>query len=184
MNYFIAFINTGSLSTKKERSAMLRWQNTTWHSNGCRNLRPICVSVISIALRINSFLTTMPMSTSVRLRWTSTINWRCDSWRTRWGYIERDPTRKAIIKGKTPREKKQKYLNQFELQRLLSTLDLPPHINWDWFILLIAKTGIRFSEVSSSRQRISISRIRNSQSQRRGITKEMADLCQQRIDHR
>ncbi|MFY9131037.1 MAG: site-specific integrase [Saccharofermentanales bacterium] len=62
------------------------------------------------------------------------------------GYIERDPTRKAIIKGKTPREKKQKYLNQFELQRLLSTLDLPPHINWDWFILLIAKTGIRFSE--------------------------------------
>ncbi len=62
------------------------------------------------------------------------------------GYIERDPTRKAIIKGKTPREKKQKYLNQFELQRLLSTLDLPPYINWDWFILLVAKTGIRFSE--------------------------------------
>ena len=28
------------------------------------------------------------------------------------GLIERDPTRKAIIKGKTPRPKKQKYLNQ------------------------------------------------------------------------
>ena len=31
------------------------------------------------------------------------------------GMIERDPTRKAIIKGKTPRAKKMKYLNQFEL---------------------------------------------------------------------
>ena len=30
------------------------------------------------------------------------------------GYIDRDPTRKAIIKGKAPREKKIKYLNQFE----------------------------------------------------------------------
>ena len=31
------------------------------------------------------------------------------------GLIERDPTRKAIIKGKTPRPKKIKYLNQFDL---------------------------------------------------------------------
>ena len=31
------------------------------------------------------------------------------------GMIERDPTRKAIIKGKSPRAKKIKYLNQFEL---------------------------------------------------------------------
>ena len=30
------------------------------------------------------------------------------------GLIKRDPTRKAIIKGKTPRVKKIKYLNQFE----------------------------------------------------------------------
>lgn len=29
--------------------------------------------------------------------------------------IDRDPTRKVIIKGKTPREKKIKYLSQFEL---------------------------------------------------------------------
>jgi len=62
------------------------------------------------------------------------------------GLIERDPTRKAVIKGKTPRTKKQKYLNQFELQTLLSHLDLKSGINWDWFILLIAKTGLRFSE--------------------------------------
>jgi hypothetical protein len=37
------------------------------------------------------------------------------------GMIERDPTRKAIIKGKTPSNKKIKYLNQFELHTLLST---------------------------------------------------------------
>lgn len=40
------------------------------------------------------------------------------------GLILRDPTRKAIIKGKTPRDKKIKYLNQFELQTLLSSLNL------------------------------------------------------------
>lgn len=62
------------------------------------------------------------------------------------GLIERDPTRKAIIKGKSPKEKKTKYLNQFELQKMLSSLDLNPEISWDWFILLIAKTGLRFSE--------------------------------------
>ena len=62
------------------------------------------------------------------------------------GLIDRDPTRKAIIKGKTPTEKKPKYLNQFELHTLLSNLDLQPEVSWDWFILLAAKTGIRFSE--------------------------------------
>ncbi|QQA36492.1 site-specific integrase [Tuanshanicoccus lijuaniae] len=62
------------------------------------------------------------------------------------GYLERDPTRKAIIKGKIPRNKKPKYLSQFELHSLLQQLDLSNQLNWDWFILLIAKTGIRFSE--------------------------------------
>lgn len=62
------------------------------------------------------------------------------------GLIERDPTRKAIIKGKAPSEKKIKYLNQFELHTLLSDLELGERINWDWFILLVAKTGMRFSE--------------------------------------
>jgi integrase len=62
------------------------------------------------------------------------------------GLIERDPTRKAIIKGKAPKEKKPKYLNQFELQKMLSVLNLNATLNWDWLILLIAKTGLRFSE--------------------------------------
>lgn len=62
------------------------------------------------------------------------------------GLISKDPTRKAIIKGKTPRQKKIKYLNQFELHKLLAGLNLTRDISWDWFILLVAKTGIRFSE--------------------------------------
>jgi integrase len=62
------------------------------------------------------------------------------------GLIERDPTRKAIIKGKQPSTKKPKYLNQFELHKLLSDLNLGAEINWDWFILLVAKTGMRYSE--------------------------------------
>lgn len=82
------------------------------------------------------------------------------------GLINRDPTRKAIIKGITPRGKKTKYINQFELHKLLSDLDLGPEINWDWFILLVAKTGMRFSEALAitpkdfdfSRQTLSISK--------------------------
>lgn len=62
------------------------------------------------------------------------------------GLIDRDPTRKAIVKGKPPRNKKPKYLNQFELHKLLGELNLGSEINWDWLILLIAKTGLRFSE--------------------------------------
>ena len=82
------------------------------------------------------------------------------------GLIERDPTRKAIIKGKTPRVKKIKYLNQFELHTLLAHLELKDNINWDWFILLVAKTGMRFSEALAitpadfdfARQTLSISK--------------------------
>ena len=62
------------------------------------------------------------------------------------GLIDRDPTRKVIIKGKTPVNKKIKYLNQFELHELLTSLHLGSEANWDYFILLVAKTGMRFSE--------------------------------------
>ena len=85
------------------------------------------------------------------------------------GFINRDPTRKVIIKGKTPTEKKIKYLNQFELHTLLSGLNLGKDINWDWFILLVAKTGMRFSEAIAltpkdfdfSHQSLSISKTRD-----------------------
>lgn len=82
------------------------------------------------------------------------------------GLLDRDPTRKAIIKGKTPSVKKVKFINQFELHTLLDTLELKNEISWEWMILLIAKTGLRFSEAFAltpadfnfSRQSISVSK--------------------------
>lgn len=82
------------------------------------------------------------------------------------GLLDRDPTRKAIIKGKTPSVKKVKYINQFELHTLLDNLELKNEISWEWMILLIAKTGLRFSEALAltpadfnfSRQSISVSK--------------------------
>ena len=62
------------------------------------------------------------------------------------GLLTSDPTRKVIIKGKPPNHKKPKFLNQFELQALLKSLTLSDEPNWDWFILPVAKTGLRFSE--------------------------------------
>lgn len=85
------------------------------------------------------------------------------------GLIDKNPTRKIIIKGKEPRKKKQKFLNQFEVQALLKELNLTDEISWDWFILLITKTGIRFSEALAltpddfdfSRQKIAINKTWN-----------------------
>ena len=82
------------------------------------------------------------------------------------GLLSRDPTRKAIIEGKTPKTKKIKYLNQFELHTLIADLDIKDTPNWDWFILLVAKTGMRFSEALAitpedfdfARQTLSISK--------------------------
>ena len=82
------------------------------------------------------------------------------------GLIQRDPTRKAIIKGKTPKNKRIKYMNQFELHTLIAHLDLKEEPNWDWFILLVAKPGMRFSEALAitpgdfdfARQTLSISK--------------------------
>lgn len=62
------------------------------------------------------------------------------------GLIKQNPTRKIIIKGKKPKEKRPKFLNQFEVQALIKEMNLNSELNWDWFLLLILKTGIRFSE--------------------------------------
>ena len=62
------------------------------------------------------------------------------------GLIDRDPTRKVVIKGKMPVVKKAQYLNQFELKALLNQLNLGTDINYDWLIYLISKTGLRFGE--------------------------------------
>ncbi len=62
------------------------------------------------------------------------------------GLLDKGPTRRIVIKGKKPRPKKQKFLNQFELQKLIADLDLGPEITYDWLIMLTAKTGVRFAE--------------------------------------
>jgi len=62
------------------------------------------------------------------------------------GLLTVDPTRKVVIKGMAKVNKKPKFLNQCELQSLLKNLSLADNPNWDWFILLVAKTGLRFSE--------------------------------------
>ena len=82
------------------------------------------------------------------------------------GLISKDPTRKVVIKGRKPREKKVKFLSQFELQLLVKDLDLQGTINWDYLIFLIIKTGLRFSEALGltskdfdfSRQTISVNK--------------------------
>lgn len=63
------------------------------------------------------------------------------------GLLEKDPTRRIIIKGSAKKQhKKTKYLSMYELQTLLKHLHLGPELNWDWFILLVAKTGLRYAE--------------------------------------
>lgn len=63
------------------------------------------------------------------------------------GYITKDPTRRVTIKGKPPVEKKDKYLNQFELHKLLEDLNLDYKNKYEWLIYIGAKTGMRFSEI-------------------------------------
>lgn len=60
--------------------------------------------------------------------------------------IAKDPTRRAVIKGKRPTPKKRKYLNEFELKLFIRELELGDDPTIDWLLLLIAKTGLRFSE--------------------------------------
>lgn len=62
------------------------------------------------------------------------------------GLIAIDPTRRATIKGIASHPEGTKFLNLQQLQALTRVLHLPNIINWDWFILLIAKTGLRFAE--------------------------------------
>lgn len=61
--------------------------------------------------------------------------------------LERDISHRAVIKGKLSNiHKRTKYLNKKELEKLLEVLDTGNKINWDWFIMLIAKTGLRFED--------------------------------------
>lgn len=62
------------------------------------------------------------------------------------GLLSQNPAHKAIIKGTDTREVKQKYLNAGELTRLLRSLQLYDEPSPDWLVLILARTGLRFSE--------------------------------------
>lgn len=108
------------------------------------------------------------------------------------GLIEVNPTRKIIIKGKKPTEKKPKFINQFEIQALLKQLDLTEEISWDWYILLITNTGLRFSEALAltpndfdfSKQQIIITKTWNYKSAAGGFqpTKNKSSIRKVQID--
>ena len=62
------------------------------------------------------------------------------------GYLKKDPTRKVVIKGKMPGDKKIKYLSYEQLEKVISDFNLSGTMNFDYLLLLLAKTGMRFSE--------------------------------------
>ena len=62
------------------------------------------------------------------------------------GLLDRDPTYRAIVKGREPGPKKPKYLQTEELKALMKTLDLSYGRSTDWFVCIISKTGIRYAE--------------------------------------
>ncbi|WP_239255396.1 site-specific integrase [Listeria ilorinensis] len=60
--------------------------------------------------------------------------------------IEIDPTYKCVIKGMSPKQnKRKKFLQKDELANLIKALDLS-EVNKDWFLLIVAKTGLRYAE--------------------------------------
>lgn len=60
--------------------------------------------------------------------------------------IDRNPSLRPVFKGKTPAPKKNKYLGLSEINSLVETLNLKT-LSMDWIILVLAKTGLRYSEV-------------------------------------
>ena len=61
-------------------------------------------------------------------------------------YLSGDPTHGAIITGRPPKSVKEKYLSKQHLESLIKTLEPGDEPNSDLLILLLAKTGLRFSE--------------------------------------
>lgn len=62
------------------------------------------------------------------------------------GLIPQNPTRRVTIKGQAPLKKRNKYLSEYEVKKLVKVMDLGDELNWDWFLLLVLKTGLRFAE--------------------------------------
>ncbi|MFT8579694.1 MAG: site-specific integrase [Liquorilactobacillus satsumensis] len=108
------------------------------------------------------------------------------------GLVKHNPTRKIIIKGKQPRKKKPKFLNQYEVQKLIRQLHLSTDISWDWYILLVLKTGLRFAEALAvtpedfdfSKQMLSINKTWNYRNSKGGFqpTKNASSVRRVQLD--
>lgn len=66
------------------------------------------------------------------------------------------------------------------MHTLLVSLDLKDQVNWDYFILLVAKTGMRFSEVLALTPKDFDFPIRHCRSAKHGIIRVTADSSRQR----
>lgn len=99
------------------------------------------------------------------------------------GLIERDPTRKVIIKGRPPKAKKVKYLNQFELHTLLNTLNLEPELIGTGLFFLLPRQECVFRKRLHLLPKILIFRVRHYLSARHGIIKVTAVFCLPKISH-
>ena len=62
------------------------------------------------------------------------------------GLIKKDITSRVYILDEPDRENKRKYLTRKQFSKFLESLDLNGSINIDYFLYLIAKTGLRYSE--------------------------------------
>lgn len=64
------------------------------------------------------------------------------------GFVEKNPTRKIVLKGKLVKRKPRKYLNFEEAEKLIAVLNIDEKkINYDWMFLLGLKTGMRQEEL-------------------------------------
>ena len=78
------------------------------------------------------------------------------------GLLEKNPCRKVAIGGNQQKKRKEKFLNIYEVEKLLGVLDMENPIrngkrkyyageidifNYDWLIYLALKTGLRFAEL-------------------------------------
>ena len=59
--------------------------------------------------------------------------------------IDRNPTLRVTIPGKTRAGKKENFMSLFEVGKLIDSLNLK-ELGMDWVVLVLAKTGMRFAE--------------------------------------
>lgn len=91
------------------------------------------------------------------------------------GDLKNDPTYKVAVKAMASREKKPKFLSQFEVQLLVKSLNLDGKLGYDHLLFLIIKTGLRFSEALGLTRKDFDFAAQTITVNRRGVTKKEAE---------